>query len=203
MVESRREANKRKCRQKILKASRRLFKENGYDNTMIEDVAKRAEVSKATLYNYFPNKDSLLVGTMDDVTESFEKFIGEFDDEMAADAKIYKAMTFLILDSIPFVGISRRILFLNGCKTSEMFGKANTIKNVFSDMVKQAQRDGIFDETLTTKDIVDQLMGVYLISQFQWTDLESMTEAECIERVERLLDLTLTGCYVKDKGGEK
>jgi len=54
MVESRREANKRKSRQKILKASRRLFKEKGYDNTMIEDVADKAEVSKATLYNYFP-----------------------------------------------------------------------------------------------------------------------------------------------------
>ena len=188
MVESRREANKRKSRQKILKASRRLFKENGYDNTMIEDVAAKAEVSKATLYNYFPNKDSLLVGTMDDVIESFEKFIREFDPEMKVDEKIYKAMKFLILDSIPFVGISRRILFLNGCKESQMFGKANTIKDIF---------DSIFKKELTDKDIVDPLMGVYLISQFQWSDLETMTEEECVERIERLLDLTLAGCYVK------
>lgn len=197
MVESRREANKRKCRQKILKASRRLFREYGYENTMIDDVAKRAEVSKATLYNYFPNKDSLLVGTMDEVTDSFKKFIQEFDPDMAVDQKIYRAMKFLILDSIPFVGISRRILFLNGCRDSEMFGKANTIKHVFDDMVKQAQQEGIFDNALTDKDIVDQLMGVYLISQFQWTDLETMTEEECVQRIDRLLDLALEGCYVK------
>jgi AcrR family transcriptional regulator len=196
MVESRREANKRKSRQKILKASRRLFKENGYENTMIEEVAAKAEVSKATLYNYFPNKDSLLVGTMDDVTESFEKFIRGFDSHMKADEKIYMAMKFLILDSIPFVGISRRILFLNGCRDSEMFGKANTIKNIFDIMVKQAQEEGIFKSELTDKDIVDELMGVYLISQFQWTDLETMTEEECVQRIERLLDLTLAGCYV-------
>ena len=196
MVESRREANKRKSRQKILKASRRLFKEYGYENTMIEEVAAKAEVSKATLYNYFPNKDSLLVGTMDDVTESFEKFIRGFDPQMRTDEKIYMAMKFLILDSIPFVGISRRILFLNGCRDSEMFGKANTIKNIFDVMVKQAQKEGIFKSELTDKDIVDELMGVYLISQFQWTDLETMTEEECIQRIERLLDLTLAGCYV-------
>jgi AcrR family transcriptional regulator len=196
MVESRREANKRKSRQKILKASRRLFRENGYENTMIEEVAAKAEVSKATLYNYFPNKDSLLVGTMDDVTESFEKFIRGFDSHMKADEKIYMAMKFLILDSIPFVGISRRILFLNGCRDSEMFGKANTIKNIFDIMVKQAQEEGIFKSELTDKDIVDELMGVYLISQFQWTDLETMTEEECVQRIERLLDLTLAGCYV-------
>lgn len=197
MVESRREANKRKSRQKILKASRRLFKEYGYENTMIEDIAAKAEVSKATLYNYFPNKDSLLVGTMDEVTESFERFIESFNPEMKADEKIYKAMKFLILDSVPFVGISRRILFLNGCRDSEMFGKANTIKNVFGDMVKQAQNEGIFDKSLTDKDIVDQLMGVYLISQFQWSDLETMSEDECVERIQRLLDLALTGCYSK------
>ena len=198
MVESRREANKGKSRQKILKASRRLFKEYGYENTMIEEVAAKAEVSKATLYNYFPNKDSLLVGTMDDVTESFEKFIRGFDSHMKADEKIYMAMKFLILDSIPFVGISRRILFLNGCRDSEMFGKANTIKNIFDVMVKQAQEEGIFKSELTDKDIVDELMGVYLISQFQWTDLETMTEEECIQRIERLLDLTLAGCYVNE-----
>ena len=168
-----------------------ILKEN------IRNYEAKAEVSKATLYNYFPNKDSLLVGTMDEVTDSFEKFIGEFDPEMKVDEKIYKAMKFLILDSIPFVGISHRILFLNGCKDSEMFGKVNTIKSVFDDMVKQAQAEGIFNKTLTDKDIVDQLMGVYLISQFQWTDLETMSQEECIQRIERLLDLTLAGCYVK------
>ena len=78
-----------------------------------------------------------------------------------------------------------------------MFGKANTIKDIFDSMVKQAQNEGIFKKELTDKDIVDQLMGVYLISQFQWSDLETMTEEECVERIERLLDLTLAGCYVK------
>ena len=57
--------NKLKCRRQILKASRRLFKEKGYEATMIGDVAAKAEISKATLYNYFPSKESLLAGTLD------------------------------------------------------------------------------------------------------------------------------------------
>ena len=199
MVESRREANKRKSRQKILKASRRLFKEKGYENTMIEDVANKAEVSKATLYNYFPNKESLLVGTMDDVTESFNQLIGGFGDDMNADQKIRSAMKFLILDTVPFVSVSRRILFLNGCKDSHMFGKANAIKSVFYDLVKEAQKEGIYISDVTTRDVVDQIMGVYLISQFQWADLETMTEEECIERIDRVMDLALTGCYAQNK----
>lgn len=166
---------------------------------MIEDVAKKAEVSKATLYNYFPNKDSLLVGTMEDVTESFVKFLDENVKDLNVDEKIHIAMKFLVADSIPFVGVSRRILFLNGCSESPMFGKANVIKSIFYDMVKQAQEEGIFHKEMTTEDIVDQLMGVYLISQFQWADLETMTKEDCDNRVERLVNLTMAGCYAEHR----
>lgn len=196
MVESRREANKRKSRQKILKASRRLFKEKGYENTMIEDVANRAEISKATLYNYFPNKESLLVGTMDDVADSFGKFIESMDRELGIDERIRKAMTFLIIDSIPFISVSRRILFLNSYSGSPMYGKINAVEDIFAKLAEEAKAENVFSADVETREIVDQLVGVYLISQFQWTDLETMTEEECVQRIERLLDLTLAGCYV-------
>ncbi len=197
MVESRREANKRKSRQKILKASRRLFKENGYENTMIEDVANKAEISKATLYNYFPNKESLLVGTMDDVTYAFRKFMDTMDDEMGTDEKIRKAIVFLVLDSIPFISISRRILFLNSCSGSPMYGKINIVKDAFEKLAEEGKEENLFSKDVETKEIVDQLVGVYLISQFQWTDLEEIEEQECIKRINHLLDMMLAGCYVK------
>ena len=197
MVESRREANKRKSRQKILKASRRLFKEKGYENTMIEDVANRAEISKATLYNYFPNKESLLVGTMDDVAESFGKFIDGMDNSMTADEKIRKAMTFLVLDSIPFISVSRRILFLNSYSGSPMYGKINVVEEWFAKLADKGKEEGLFKKDVDTREIVDQLVGLYLISQFQWADLEEIEETECIRRVNHLMDLMLAACYVK------
>ena len=60
--QGRRERNKIRCRQRILRASRQLFSAKGYEETTMDDVAERSEVSKATLYNYFPGKDSLLMG---------------------------------------------------------------------------------------------------------------------------------------------
>ncbi len=197
MVESRREANKRKIRQKILKASRRLFKEKGYENTMIEDVAEKAEISKATLYNYFPNKESLLVGTMDDVSESFKKNVANMPDELDIDEKIRKALTYLIIDSIPFLSVSRRILFLNSIPESPMYGKGNVVKDIFRMLVQQEMDENVFSDDVTTEVIVDQLMGVYLISQFLWEDLETMSEEECRKKVDEAIDFALAGCYVK------
>ena len=42
--------------------SRRLFTAKGYEETTMEDIAEAAEVSKATLYNYFSSKENLLLG---------------------------------------------------------------------------------------------------------------------------------------------
>lgn len=193
MAVSRREANKIKCRQQILKASRRLFKEKGYDNTMIEDVADKADISKATLYNYFPNKESLLVGTMDDQIEATRKYISEGGGEKTYD-KIKLALEFLVLDSRQFIDVSRRILYLNACETSPMYGKVNQVKDMFRTLTEEAKNEGIFREDIYSTEIVELLMSIYLNSQFQWKDIEVLTEEECVNRIERMLELTLAGC---------
>lgn len=197
MAVSRREANKIKCRQDILKASRRLFKEKGYDNTMIDDVAEKAEISKATLYNYFPNKESLLVGTMDDQIAAAEKYIRDAGggEELNSYDKLKLALEFLILDSIPFMDVSRRIMYLNACENSPMYGKVNEVKDMFRVLTDKAKEEGTFKDDIHSIEIVELLMSIYLNSQFQWKDIEELTEEECRSRIERMLDLTLAGCF--------
>ena len=61
--QGRRERNKIRCRQRILRASRPLFSAKGYEETTMDDVAERSEVSKATLYNYFPARTAFSWGS--------------------------------------------------------------------------------------------------------------------------------------------
>jgi AcrR family transcriptional regulator len=54
----------------ILAAARRVFVEHGYAGATMDDVARAAEFSKPTLYQYFENKDALFFSlTMPVVTE--------------------------------------------------------------------------------------------------------------------------------------
>lgn len=55
-----REAYLENKREQILKAALEVFKEKGYANTSIMDIAKRANMGKGTLYLYFKNKEELL-----------------------------------------------------------------------------------------------------------------------------------------------
>jgi len=191
---SKREANKQQCRHNILKASRRLFKEKGYEATMIEDVAEKAEISKATLYNYFSNKESLLIGTMDEEIETLKSFINELDDELSGYEKIRKIVEFLIVDSIIFISVSRRIMFLNACDNSPMYGKANEVKDILVKMSEQAKLEGDFSENTSGEEIAELLMGLYLVSLFQWDDIEKLTQQECRQRVDVMLDKILASC---------
>jgi AcrR family transcriptional regulator len=57
-------------RQAILKAAAEVFQENGFERTSMEDIRKRAEFSKATLYSYFPSKKELFMEIVIDAAEA-------------------------------------------------------------------------------------------------------------------------------------
>ena len=57
-----RERKKRATRAAIHHAAMRLFAERGYAGTTIDDVASLADVSRATVFSYFPTKEDLVFG---------------------------------------------------------------------------------------------------------------------------------------------
>jgi AcrR family transcriptional regulator len=56
-------------RDQILEAASNLFAERGFHRTTTRDIAEAAEVSEGTLYNYFKDKDDLLMGIMSRLVE--------------------------------------------------------------------------------------------------------------------------------------
>src|SRR6201990_2350214 len=55
-----RERKKARTRQVIADAAARLFAQRGYEQVAVSDVAREAEVSEQTVYNYFQTKEQLV-----------------------------------------------------------------------------------------------------------------------------------------------
>jgi len=53
--------SKDKRRVRILRAATQLFMEHGYRKTSVDEIARRAEVAKGTIYLHFDNKAALLM----------------------------------------------------------------------------------------------------------------------------------------------
>ncbi|WP_285654951.1 TetR/AcrR family transcriptional regulator [Actinomycetospora sp. NBRC 106375] len=70
-----RERKKAQTRQHIADTAARLFAAHGYDEVAIADVARAAEVSDQTVYNYFPTKLDLALDRADEIREQLSSAV--------------------------------------------------------------------------------------------------------------------------------
>jgi AcrR family transcriptional regulator len=64
-----RERKKQQTRRLIAETARRLFTARGFEHVTVAEIARAAEVSEQTVFNYFPTKEDLVYWRM----ESFEE----------------------------------------------------------------------------------------------------------------------------------
>ncbi|MFO8073445.1 MAG: TetR/AcrR family transcriptional regulator [Polyangia bacterium] len=70
-------------RRRIAAAALQVFGEKGFDRTRMADVASLAQVGKGTLYEYYPDKDSLFQGAF---TEMMHGFLEKLAPVLESDA---------------------------------------------------------------------------------------------------------------------
>lgn len=82
--------NTRNTRGKIISAAWKLFYQQGYEDTTVEDIVFESQTSKGSFYHYFDGKDALL-GTLAYVfDEKYEELMLTMDPKMnAMDKLIY------------------------------------------------------------------------------------------------------------------
>ncbi len=61
-----RKASREALRNKIIKISRKLFLEQGYENTTVRQILKKAGLSTGSLYHFFKNKEEILLFSLKD-----------------------------------------------------------------------------------------------------------------------------------------
>jgi len=82
---SRRERKKEETRQKIIDVAMELFRERGFHATTMEQIAGLVDVSKVTIYNYFPVREAIInecmqAGNRKRKEEEIPRLIEDFPD---------------------------------------------------------------------------------------------------------------------------
>ena len=83
--------NHRKTKSRIVSAAWKLFYEQGYEDTTIEEIIEVSGTSKGSFYHYFEGKDALLGSLAYMMDEKYE----ELEPGIAEDADSYEVLLYL------------------------------------------------------------------------------------------------------------
>ena len=73
---------KNQTKKKIVSAAWKLFYEQGYDDTTVDDIIRESGTSKGSFYHYFEGKDALLSTLSLLFDEKYEELMETMDEEM-------------------------------------------------------------------------------------------------------------------------
>jgi AcrR family transcriptional regulator len=123
---SRRERERQMRRTAILDAARVVFAEKGYENATLDEVARRAEFGKGTLYNYFEDgKEGILFAVFDALYDDLQALIASTATSEAVRERSLRAVFREIVENCFDFFLKREDLFfiLMKEKVRFMFGE--------------------------------------------------------------------------------
>lgn len=155
-------AEKNQKRQDILNSARALFKDNGFHNTKMEDIAIAAGVGKGTLYEYFKNKQNIFdescIEYVDLMIDSV-KYICNMDNTFKEKLLILfngklKMESDLTIDNILS---SKNIISEKTVKT--IIGKISEMYSMISNIIDQGKEEGLVIKNVPSEILACMIVG--------------------------------------------
>ncbi|MCP3875713.1 MAG: TetR/AcrR family transcriptional regulator [Desulfobacteraceae bacterium] len=151
-------------RHKIIAAAVDLITSKGIKSATMRDIARQAGLGDATIYNYFPTKETIIYGyyedRFDEITEQLKK-IKDFNEYTFQEQlqTFFEAKLSLLLSDREFVEKTFKITFF---ALSQHYSRIRPIKDKFMVIVED-----IFEAAIEVGEIPDQVFREITI-QFFW-----------------------------------
>ncbi|MFD9357719.1 TetR/AcrR family transcriptional regulator [Streptomyces sp. NPDC060031] len=100
-----RESKKLRTRQQLAATALELFLERGFDAVSVADVAAAAEVSKPTLFRYFPSKEDLLLDRFADHQDEAARIVRDRPAGQRPVAAVHAHFLAALAERDPITGI--------------------------------------------------------------------------------------------------
>jgi len=101
-----RERKKLETARAVRQAAIDLFLQRGFDDVSVAEIAAAANVSKMTVFNYFPTKEDLLFGPMEEHTEEMAAVVRARPDGETPLAALRRHHLERLADRDPSVGLN-------------------------------------------------------------------------------------------------
>ncbi|MBS5145369.1 MAG: TetR/AcrR family transcriptional regulator [Butyricicoccus pullicaecorum] len=148
----------RNTKGRIVSAAWRLFYDQGYDNTTVDEIILESGTSKGSFYHYFEGKDALLSSLSYLFDEKYETLVSEMNTDMESfDKLIYlnQELFAMIEDSISIDLLARLYssqLVTRGEK--HLLDRSRFYYRLLRQIIAEGQAAGQLTDTLTVNEMV-------------------------------------------------
>jgi AcrR family transcriptional regulator len=160
----------------ILDAARKVFAQKGFHETHLEEIAAVAGFSKAALYNYYSDKESIFLSlanrdyehlceNMKNNLDPNAKFVDVFEKMARIVLSFFGEHFAFILATSDFRTTGKaKTEIASDCCNDELFAqfkiKFESVFNVFIDMIGEAKKKGEIECDLDNSVIVNYLLAL-------------------------------------------
>ncbi len=198
MLLTHRERKKEKNRNDIIECAMGLFREKGFIETTIDEILEKAVISKGTLYNYFPDKESILAGYFQNKVLAASAELGAvLADEKNIRARLRSLLDFMhqiLADDLELAGVYFRYR-MKDFGSSFGYAGRSSMEALIIEMVKTAQERG--EIRADTPPLVIAKNFHFLFMSFFIFNTQEQPAAEQPLGKEQVIDLFLSGAMAK------
>jgi AcrR family transcriptional regulator len=189
-----RERKKARTRASLREHALRLFREKGYQNTTVEQIAAAAEVSPSTFFRYFPTKEDLVL--QDDMDTRMMEALEQQPPELgpvaavrAASRQMFASYTAADMDILRET--TRLSMTVPEVRARALDELGRTI-GVFAEAV--ARRAGRPADDLAVRAVAGAIMGVIMAITIPWEGFAETQDFEAtIGQIDEALALLEAG----------
>ena len=186
-----RERKKARTRAAIREHALRLFREQGYYATTVEQIAEAAEVSPSTFFRYFPTKEDVVLQDDFDLLgmEAFEAQPAELSPVAALRAATAKIVATLTPEELAqFRETTRLTLTVPEVRARALDEFARTIDEIAAAIAK---RTGRAPDDFAVRNVAGALIGVIMAATMPWAEAPNKDMFERIDAALAHLDAGL------------
>ncbi len=203
-----RETKRRRQHRQLMECAIALFRKRGYDQTRVQDIIERAEVSEATFFNYFPTKDAVLEAFALDRVDRYGHLLKgalQASGRPLAERlrKLLRAMALGFSDDRAFMAVvaTRSKLFFGA--RDAMLHKELLTYELLGRLFREGQERGDVRTDIDAMQFAEIFTGVYTLTIINWLTSWRDDATPLEERLMRAAAVFIDGIRPSAKKGKR
>lgn len=187
---------------RILKAAEKVFAQKGFIRAKVSEIAKLAQVAEGTVYEYFKNKEDLLLSIPE---KRFKGYLDQLPDLFHVKSPVRKLRRFiryyfsLFLKDREFLEVFLlEILVSFRFRESKVFESYKKYFGVIEEIIEEGKADGSFRKDVSARVFRNMFIGTFNGLALRWCIISQEKNIDKMQVIEKLADLFCSAVEVRN-----